>query len=765
MEATGNILFANEAWHREASWNLDDWNQSHIFDSIHEADRENVTDSFHKAMKGEAVRDLEYRAVTADGKIKWITANASRINWAGVENAIIVTARDTTKRKVAEQALEESLALLGATLDATADGILAVNMDEEITSFNEKFSEIFRIPESMLLSRKDNFVVEHVMGQMKDPEAFLKVMRKTYEQTDEEVFDILEFNDERILELCSKPQKMGGKIVGRALSFRDITRQKQQDEMIRKRNERIAALYEVAKAANETLDFEKLIDLMQKAILKITNSDSIGIYSLDEKTEVLDYIAHMGLSEGFVNATGGIKLGVGPHGTAVSDRKLLIIENLRTYPDLIRPIPMGEKDPNSGIILPLVARDKVIGMLTVGRNLGNPFSSDDFDLIVGMGSQVAAAMNNASLYSQLREREIRFQTILETSRDGITVIAPDRRIIYRNSAIDSMFGYKKEDDFSGMSADDFFSPESLSVLEDVRDRQQDGKEIGESIHFKGKRKDGGAFDGEARLGSFIENDEMYDVAIVRDVTEQNRLRFQLEQSGKLAAIGELAAGVAHEINNPIATLDMRTGLIRDILGDERENIDAPILERIEEYLDIVENQVHRCQSVTEELLSFSRSPESRMENFGVNELLRKTVNFVAGLTDKKPRFDFRLDEQLPLFFGDHGRLQQVFVNLLNNAMRAIAPRDSVTISTRSGPDGGISIEFKDTGPGIDPETKARIFDPFFTTESSSGGTGLGLSISYFIIKEMDGTIDVESSPGEGATFIVTLPAQGDLDHA
>jgi signal transduction histidine kinase len=89
----------------------------------------------------------------------------------------------------------------------------------------------------------------------------------------------------------------------------------------------------------------------------------------------------------------------------------------------------------------------------------------------------------------------------------------------------------------------------------------------------------------------------------------------------------------------------------------------------------------------------------------------------------------------------------------------------VTISTRSGPDGGISIEFKDTGPGIDPETKARIFDPFFTTESSSGGTGLGLSISYFIIKEMDGTIDVESSPGEGATFIVTLPAQGDLDHA
>ena len=102
-------------------------------------------------------------------------------------------------------------------------------------------------------------------------------------------------------------------------------------------------------------------------------------------------------------------------------------------------------------------------------------------------------------------------------------------------------------------------------------------------------------------------------------------------------------------------------------------------------------------------------------------------------------------------------------------MKAIAPQGSVTISTRPEPDGGVRIEFKDTGPGIDPETRARIFDPFFTTESASGGAGLGLSISHYIIREMDGTIDVESSPGEGTTFTVTLPYRGDTqrgaDHA
>jgi two-component system NtrC family sensor kinase len=238
------------------------------------------------------------------------------------------------------------------------------------------------------------------------------------------------------------------------------------------------------------------------------------------------------------------------------------------------------------------------------------------------------------------------------------------------------------------------------------------------------------------------------------------MRFQLEQSGKLAAIGELAAGVAHEINNPIATLDVQTGLMRDILRDEQAKLRGKFFEEIDEYLDIVHSQVQRCQSVTEDLLSFSRSPRFRAESCEINSLLEKTVRLVSSLTDKKPNLQLQLDERLPTFLGDPSRLEQVFVNLLNNALKAIESGGSITVTTRATENNDICVDFKDTGPGMDPEIGARIFDPFFTTDPAGGGTGLGLSISYYIVKEMNGTIAMESNPGEGATFTVTLPDPG-----
>jgi PAS domain S-box-containing protein len=418
-------------------------------------------------------------------------------------------------------------------------------------------------------------------------------------------------------------------------------------------------------------------------------------------------------------------------------------------------------DIEGAIVAPLILEEEVIGFLWVARAPGNPYDEEHLELVSAMANHIAIAIANARLYSQLREREARLQSILETSRDGIAVISSDRYAIYRNNAMADMFGYAEGDDLVGMNTESFFNPDSLDVLENIRKRLNSGEEISESFGFRGKRKDGSTFDAEARLGNFFEKGKRYGVVIVRDVTEQNRLRFQLEQSGKLAAIGELAAGVAHEINNPIATLDVQTGLMRDILCDEQEKLRGPFFEHIDEYLDIVENQVQRCQSVTNDLLSFSRSPRARMETCEINSLLEKTVRLVSSLTDKKPDLRLRLDEDLPNFFGDPNRLEQVFVNLLNNALKAIQSGGSITVATCTDSNNDICVEFKDTGPGMEPEIGARIFDPFFTTDSAGGGTGLGLSISYYIVKEMNGTIDVESDPGKGATFTVTLPNPGE----
>ncbi|UCD56267.1 MAG: PAS domain S-box protein, partial [Candidatus Hydrogenedentota bacterium] len=255
------------------------------------------------------------------------------------------------------------------------------------------------------------------------------------------------------------------------------------------------------------------------------------------------------------------------------------------------------------------------------------------------------------------------------------------------------------------------------------------------------------------------------LGLARDVTERNRMEFQLQQSSKLAAIGELATGVAHEINNPLATIDVQTGLMHDIVEDEQEELPGDFLRRVGEYLRLVENQVKRCQSVTNDLLSFSRSPENKQETFAINDLLKKTVEILMHLTDKQPKLEMILDEQLPRFQSDPIRLEQVFVNLLSNALRAIPFDGQITIITRLEDDGTIRIEFRDSGHGIPSEIKDHIFDPFFTTRPVGEGTGLGLSISYYIIKQMNGRLDFESSPGQGTTFTITLPRENKAEES
>jgi two-component system NtrC family sensor kinase len=403
------------------------------------------------------------------------------------------------------------------------------------------------------------------------------------------------------------------------------------------------------------------------------------------------------------------------------------------HPFLSRPLPVEQIDIESAIAVPLVVKGKLLGSMWVARKPNCPFDEEDLELVTAIGNRVATALENAGLYSRVAEREAHLNSILETSRDGIAVLNQNQRIVFRNSAMSSIFGYDDSDDLAALDTQEFFTPESWSILEDIRRRLAEGCLIDEIIKFKAKRKDGTIFDAEARLGNFMENGERFDVAVLRDMTERNRMDFQLQQSNKLAAIGELAAGVAHEINNPVATVQVQTGLMRDIIGDEQAKIEKPLLSRIEEILDTIEDQVERCQSVTNGLLSFSRTPEGKEGICDINNLVEWTVRFVSDLMDRKATITKNLDGRNPVCPGDPHRLEQVFVNLMTNAWKAAGPKGAVAITTRLDPAGTISIEFADSGPGIPKNVLGRIFEPFFTTNPEGEGTGLGLSISHYII--------------------------------
>jgi len=231
------------------------------------------------------------------------------------------------------------------------------------------------------------------------------------------------------------------------------------------------------------------------------------------------------------------------------------------------------------------------------------------------------------------------------------------------------------------------------------------------------------------------------------------------QSSKMAALGKLAAGIAHEINNPLAIIGEKAGWMKDLL--EKEDIRSS--ENFQEFADCIkkiERQVDRSRTITHRLLRFGRRLEPTEEVVDVNRILAETITFLeneAMYRDIKVTTEY--DDKLPQMITDSAQLQQVFLNIINNAIDAVGKGGAIGIKTSQNAGNGrnVVIEIADNGPGIPKEILGRIFDPFFTTKNSQEGTGLGLSISYSIMEKLGGGISVASEENEGTTFTITLP--------
>ena len=235
------------------------------------------------------------------------------------------------------------------------------------------------------------------------------------------------------------------------------------------------------------------------------------------------------------------------------------------------------------------------------------------------------------------------------------------------------------------------------------------------------------------------------------IRERRRLNQEkLMRSDRLAMIGQLAAGVAHEINNPLGSILLFTRLVMQ---------QSPEGGRVRENLERIEKETNRCHSIVQSLLDFARQREPNEEPVDVNELLDATIKFF----ERQNLFQNievvrQYSSGLALIQADQLQLQQVFMNIIINALDAMSGSGRLTLETAdTGADGRIKISISDTGCGIPPENMDRIFDPFFTTKDVGRGTGLGLSVSYGIIQTHHGDISVSSAPGAGSRFTVTLP--------
>jgi signal transduction histidine kinase len=249
-------------------------------------------------------------------------------------------------------------------------------------------------------------------------------------------------------------------------------------------------------------------------------------------------------------------------------------------------------------------------------------------------------------------------------------------------------------------------------------------------------------------------------------SDQTRLQAmaRLESSSRLISLGRLAAGVAHEINNPLAVINENAGLIKDLfeLKDEFKG-DQQLMELIDTVLESVE----RSGEITRQLLGFARHFEPRITPLQLSQVISEVLSFLRKeALYRNIDIHIHIPGDFPAIHSDHGSLQQIFLNLINNAFQAMEDGGRLRIIAKKQPDERVSISISDTGHGISTDDQKKIFEPFFTTKDHKGGTGLGLSITYGLIRKLKGRISVDSKIGEGTTFVVTFPIhyEGEFKH-
>ena len=403
------------------------------------------------------------------------------------------------------------------------------------------------------------------------------------------------------------------------------------------------------------------------------------------------------------------------------------------------------------------AASRTIAVIGLGRTLGGDFlSSEDVELLESLASYIGIALQNASLYARLEEKIVEFErlkefneNIVESINVGILAIDLDDRIESWNAQMEAMYALSRAEAL-GQELRSVFPLEFVEALEEFRNEQG----VHHLYKFPLTTRAGEQRTTNIAIAPLLSRDfvSVGRIILVDDITERVTLEAQLTQADKLSSIGLLAAGVAHEINTPLAVISNYAQILsKQLRGDARL---GPVLDKITQ-------QSFRAAEIANGLLNFSRTSTTEFRDTNLNQVIRDTLSLLEHqFKTAQIQVDLDLADELPSIHGNPGKLQQVFLNLLLNAKDAMPGGGRLRVATLA--NGHVAALVADSGSGIAPENLKRIYDPFFTTKTmpkpgDRRGTGLGLSVSYGIIQEHAGKIHVESAVGAGTTFHLEFP--------
>ncbi|HWR03446.1 MAG TPA: PAS domain S-box protein [Humidesulfovibrio sp.] len=664
----------------------------------------------------------------------------------GSVKILIAEGRDISEIRRAEASLREKTAMLEAMVDATLDGLLVVDDQRRILLANRRFAELFKVPRALLDAADDVPVLEYVSAQVSRKEDFLGSVERLYQDPRMIGRDEIGFSNGMQLDRYTAPV-LGddGKSYGRIWMFRDITERKSLEL-------RLADQLAFQEALLETIPYAMFYKGRDSRFLGFNRAyeDCFGV----RRAELI--------------------------GKRVVDLEYLPLEDRLLYQAEDEAVIAEDRQVHREMAIPF-ADGKIHDTLysVSGFRQADGGAGGLIGIIVDISERKMAE-------ERLRQSEEKFSRIFEMAPECIFFIrVSDNVLIDANAAFETVTGQRREDSL-GQPITSLIVWGEPSVRAEFRQRLE---AEGSVLNFEMLlcRKDGELRRVVNSSREVTVSGEHCYISVIHDITEQRRMQELLIQSEKMMSIGSLAAGIAHEINNPLGIVHQAVqNLIQRTSPEQRKNqetaaalgLDMGLLQqylkqrKLDVFLEDIQSAALRASGIIRNMLNFSRRSESRRSVCDLPRIIEQAVFLASSDYDLKKAYDFKriemvmdLESELPRCNCTETELEQVVLNLLRNAAQAMAMADAPPAKPRieirlRAVDGGVRLEVSDNGPGMSKDILGKIFEPFFTTKPPGVGTGLGLAVSYFIItKGHRGKMWASSTPGQGTTFHIELPAE------